>query len=129
LRIRRRGDRQVRFGLHLPHPVPGFVTDRPGYDQLYAINFSKIKRDLGWSHAHGFEEGLRSTVRWRLEHRNWVETFRPGDYRRWIEVNYAQRQAGFSLMFWPAPAAELPHQRHPGQEVPRDDTVSFILLR
>ena len=68
-----------------------FVTDCPGHDQRGAIGFSKRKRNLGWLQAHGFDEGLRSTVRWRLEHRDWVETFRTGDYRRWIEANYAQR--------------------------------------
>jgi dTDP-glucose 4,6-dehydratase len=104
-----------------------FVTDCPGHDQRGAIDFSKRKRNLGWMQAHGFDEGLRSTVRWRLEHRNWVETFRTGDYRKWIEANYAQRQGEFSLMFLPAPAAEVHHQRHRGQDVLRIDIVSFIL--
>jgi len=65
-----------------------FVTDRPGHDQRYAIDCSKLKRDLGWSKAHGFDEGMLDTVRWYLEHRDWVESVRTGDYRRWIEANY-----------------------------------------
>jgi dTDP-glucose 4,6-dehydratase len=65
-----------------------FVADRPGHDQRYAIDCGKIKRDLGWSQAHGFDEGLRNTVRWYLEHRDWVASVRTGDYRKWIEANY-----------------------------------------
>ena len=57
-------------------------------DQRYAIDCSKLKRDLGWSKAHGFDEGMLDTVRWYLEHRDWVESVRTGDYRRWIEANY-----------------------------------------
>jgi dTDP-glucose 4,6-dehydratase len=68
--------------------VLGFVTDRPGHDQRYAIDCSKLKRDLGWLQAHGFDEGLRSTVRWRLEHRDWVQSVRTGEYRKWIEADY-----------------------------------------
>jgi dTDP-glucose 4,6-dehydratase len=88
VRNRRRGDRQARFGLHRPHPVLGFVTDRPGHDQRYAIDCSKLKRDLGWSQAHVFDQGLRHTVRWHLEHRDWVQSVRTGEYRKWIEANY-----------------------------------------
>jgi dTDP-glucose 4,6-dehydratase len=49
-----------------------FVKDRPGHDRRYAIDASKIQRELGWSPAHKFEDGLRETVRWYLDHQDWV---------------------------------------------------------
>ena len=51
-----------------------FVTDRPGHDRRYAIDASKIQRELGWTPAHTFETGLRETVRWYLDNQSWVET-------------------------------------------------------
>ena len=49
-----------------------FVTDRPGHDRRYAIDATKIERELGWQAAHTFERGLRETVRWYLDHQEWV---------------------------------------------------------
>jgi dTDP-glucose 4,6-dehydratase len=57
-----------------------FVTDRPGHDRRYAINASKIRRELGWAPSSQFEEGLRKTVAWYLEHGSWVESVRTGAY-------------------------------------------------
>ncbi len=51
-----------------------FVTDRPGPDRRYAIDAAKIKRELGWTPAHKFEEGIRETVRWYLDNQDWVRT-------------------------------------------------------
>ncbi|MFB6247870.1 MAG: dTDP-glucose 4,6-dehydratase, partial [Salinibacter sp.] len=51
-----------------------FVEDRPGHDWRYAIDPSKIEDELGWAPQVGFEEGLRRTVQWYLEHRDWVQT-------------------------------------------------------
>jgi dTDP-glucose 4,6-dehydratase len=51
-----------------------FVKDRPGHDRRYAIDASKIQRELGWSPAHTFETGIRETVRWYLDNQAWVET-------------------------------------------------------
>jgi dTDP-glucose 4,6-dehydratase len=65
-----------------------FVNDRPGHDQRYAIDCSKIKRELGWTQSLQFEEGLRRTVRWYLDNPGWVQSVRSGDYRNWIEKNY-----------------------------------------
>jgi len=50
-----------------------FVTDRPGHDRRYAIDASKIQRDLGWTPAHTFENGIRETVRWYLGNQEWVK--------------------------------------------------------
>jgi len=51
-----------------------FVRDRPGHDRRYAIDATKIQRDLGWTPAHQFEQGIRETIRWYLEHQDWVRT-------------------------------------------------------
>jgi len=58
-----------------------FVTDRPGHDQRYAIDASKIGRELGWRPRHDFDEGLRATVRWYLDNRGWWERVMSGAYR------------------------------------------------
>ena len=69
-----------------------FVTDRPGHDRRYAINAGKIKRELGWSPAHNFEEALEATVNWYVNNMDWVELVRSGEYRKWIEINYGERE-------------------------------------
>jgi len=50
-----------------------------------------MQRELGWSATEGFESGLRRTVEWYLQHSDWVQTVQSGDYRQWIDRNYAQR--------------------------------------
>lgn len=59
-----------------------FVADRPGHDYRYAIDFSRIQSDLGWSPRHTFADGLRQTVRWYLTHHDWVSRVQSGAYRR-----------------------------------------------
>ncbi len=68
-----------------------FVTDRPGHDRRYAMDHSKLSRELGWQPRESFETGLERTVRWYLEHLDWVRGVRSGDYQRWIERNYGAR--------------------------------------
>ena len=68
-----------------------FVKDRPGHDQRYAIDCSRIKDELGWSQTVDFAEGLRRTVKWYLENLDWVDGIRTGAYREWIDTNYASR--------------------------------------
>jgi len=68
-----------------------YVKDRPGHDRRYAIDCSKIKRELGWSQALSFEEGLRRTVDWYIDNPGWIERVRSGAYRQWIEANYGSR--------------------------------------
>ncbi len=68
-----------------------FVTDRPGHDLRYAIDASKIARELGWTPTETFETGLRKTVRWYLDHTAWIDAVRTGAYRDWIEKNYGDR--------------------------------------
>ena len=59
-----------------------FVPDRPGHDRRYAIDAAKIRRELGWQPRHTFESGLRETVKWYLEHRDWCEAVQHGTYDR-----------------------------------------------
>ena len=69
-----------------------FVKDRPGHDLRYAINCSKIEKELGWVPRHSFEEGLKETVMWYLSNDEWVRQVQSGEYRQWIETNYAERK-------------------------------------
>jgi len=59
-----------------------FVADRPGHDRRYAIDAAKIRRELGWAPRHSFEPGLRETVQWYLDHRDWCERVQAGRYNR-----------------------------------------------
>jgi dTDP-glucose 4,6-dehydratase len=68
-----------------------FVTDRPGHDRRYAINASKICRELGWQPSQEFESGLRKTVAWYVDNTAWVDRVRTGAYRDWIRRNYDER--------------------------------------
>ncbi len=69
-----------------------FVTDRPGHDLRYAIDATKIQKELGWRPKHDLQEALEYTVDWYLNNMDWVESVRSGAYRKWIEINYEQRQ-------------------------------------
>jgi dTDP-glucose 4,6-dehydratase len=68
-----------------------YVQDRPGHDRRYAIDASKITRELNWKPAEQFESGLRKTVRWYLENDEWVNSVRTGAYREWLTKNYGER--------------------------------------
>ncbi len=70
-----------------------YVTDRPGHDRRYAIDASKIERELGWKPAETFDTGIRKTVRWYLENQSWVANVQSGAYREWVEKNYTGRVA------------------------------------
>ncbi len=68
-----------------------YVKDRPGHDRRYAIDASKIDRELGWKPAETFDTGIRKTVAWYLEHMDWVERVASGEYRKWLDTNYGAR--------------------------------------
>ncbi|MEO7152148.1 MAG: dTDP-glucose 4,6-dehydratase, partial [Burkholderiaceae bacterium] len=65
------------------------VTDRPGHDRRYAIDARKIESELGWRPAETFESGIEKTVRWYLDHPDWVARVQSGAYRDWVELQYA----------------------------------------
>lgn len=66
-----------------------FVKDRPGHDRRYAVDATKIQRELGWAPAETFETGIGKTVDWYLQHQNWVEGVTSGAYRNWVATQYA----------------------------------------
>lgn len=68
-----------------------FVTDRPGHDHRYAIDSAKILRVLNWQPRYSFEDALETTVDWYLNHPDWVDSVRSGEYRKWIQMNYDGR--------------------------------------
>jgi dTDP-glucose 4,6-dehydratase len=68
-----------------------YVADRPGHDRRYAIDARKIERELGWRPAETFDSGIRKTVRWYLDHTDWVAEVQSGGYREWVSKNYAAR--------------------------------------
>jgi dTDP-glucose 4,6-dehydratase len=68
-----------------------YVKDRPGHDRRYAIDCSRIKRELDWKRGVSFEEGLGRTVDWYLSNAAWVDSIRSGEYQRWLEQNYGGR--------------------------------------
>ncbi len=68
-----------------------FVKDRPGHDRRYAIDAGKVRRELGWEPAVTFEQGIRDTVRWYLDHRAWCQEILNGSYREYYEKMYGGR--------------------------------------
>jgi dTDP-glucose 4,6-dehydratase len=68
-----------------------FVKDRLGHDRRYAIDFSKINNQLGWSPKFDFISGLKQTIQWYLSNDEWIKLVQSGEYRNWIEENYNQR--------------------------------------
>jgi dTDP-glucose 4,6-dehydratase len=67
-----------------------FVKDRPGHDRRYAMDATKIERELGWKPKETFETGIRKTVQWYLEHDEWVRNVTSGSYRQWIATHYSE---------------------------------------
>ncbi|MBC7111808.1 MAG: GDP-mannose 4,6-dehydratase, partial [Methanothermobacter sp.] len=71
-----------------------FVEDRPGHDRRYAIDASKIRNELGWKPLYSFEEGIRETIRWYIDNRDWWENIKSGEYLRYYERMYGGRLQG-----------------------------------
>jgi dTDP-glucose 4,6-dehydratase len=66
-----------------------FVKDRPGHDRRYAIDATKLERELGWKPDETFDSGIRKTIQWYLDNQNWVHNVTSGTYRDWITKQYA----------------------------------------
>ncbi|KJJ96710.1 spore coat protein [Pseudomonas sp. 21] len=66
-----------------------FVKDRPGHDRRYAIDATRLERELGWKPAETFETGIAKTVHWYLDNQAWVENVASGAYREWLSQQYA----------------------------------------
>ena len=67
--------------LGKPESLINFVTDRPGHDQRYAIDPTKISRELGWMPETDFDSGIKKTIKWYLDNRDWWERIISGEYR------------------------------------------------
>jgi dTDP-glucose 4,6-dehydratase len=77
----------------VPHnQLVTFVKDRLGHDRRYAMDTRKIERELNWQPLETFESGIRKTVRWYLEHADWVRDVTSGSYRQWMAKNYASER-------------------------------------
>lgn len=68
-----------------------YVTDRPGHDMRYAIDPHKIAKELGWTPATKFADGIRKTIRWYIDNPEWVESVTSGDYQKYYQQMYADR--------------------------------------
>jgi len=77
--------------LGKPESLISFVTDRPGHDMRYAIDPTKISKGLGWLPKTTFDEGIKLTVGWYLENRNWWENILAGEYQNYYEKMYSGR--------------------------------------
>ena len=77
--------------LNKPESLITYVRDRPGHDRRYAIDNTKITTELGWAPAYTFEEGIRETIRWDLDHPGWVERVTSGAYQRYYQEMYQQQ--------------------------------------
>ncbi|MDY6537570.1 dTDP-glucose 4,6-dehydratase [Acinetobacter faecalis] len=75
-------------GVHQYKDLITYVKDRPGHDVRYAIDASKIQRELGWTPEESFETGLRKTVQWYLDNHEWVTHVQSGEYQSWLEKQY-----------------------------------------
>jgi len=83
--------RMILKELKAPDSLIRFVEDRPGHDLRYAIDASKIERELGWSPRHTFEEALPLTIRWYLDHLDWVSRVKSGEYLKYYDLQYGKR--------------------------------------
>jgi dTDP-glucose 4,6-dehydratase len=77
--------------LGKPHSLIRFVADRPGHDRRYAIDFSKIERELGWTPKVSFEEGIDLTIRWYQDHQEWWRKIKTGEYLEYYRRMYQNR--------------------------------------
>ncbi|MDP1845835.1 MAG: dTDP-glucose 4,6-dehydratase [Candidatus Moranbacteria bacterium] len=68
-----------------------YVKDRPGHDRRYAMNFAKIKSELGWEPRTNFDEGMRKTVEWYKNNEDWWKTIKSGEYLKYYEKQYKER--------------------------------------
>jgi len=84
--------RRILKLLGKPESLIAFVADRPGHDRRYAMSYQKIRCELGWEPTVRIEEGLKRTVEWYIEHRQWWEKIKSGQYRKYYSHMYGKRK-------------------------------------
>lgn len=77
--------------LNKPETLIQFVQDRPGHDKRYAIDATKIKTELGWEPKYTFDSGIKQTIHWYLEHKDWWQRIVSGAYQEYYQKQYADR--------------------------------------
>lgn len=82
--------KNILKGLGKPESLIQYVKDRPGHDRRYALDISKIKRELGWKPRYTFEEGIKKTVKWYLDNRIWWERVKSGEYLKFYKKHYGK---------------------------------------
>ena len=86
-------DELVPGSPYRPHDqLITYVKDRPGHDRRYAIDASKIERELEWKPEESFETGMRKTIEWYLSNGQWVEAVTGESYQQWVRMNYVDRE-------------------------------------
>ncbi|ABX44027.1 dTDP-glucose 4,6-dehydratase [Lachnoclostridium phytofermentans] len=83
--------KEILKALNKPESLIEYVTDRPGHDLRYAIDPSKIEQELGWKPRYHFETGLKQTIDWYLENKDWWEHIINGEYRSYFKEMYGER--------------------------------------
>lgn len=108
--------RTILRALDKPESLIQYVTDRKGHDRRYAIDASKLERELGWKPEYDFDSGIRETIQWYLDNEDWWKNILSGEYQDYFE-KCTKRKAGSEheaagdRSQWPAgirPAAPLP---------------------
>jgi len=87
--------RTILKQLGKPESLIQHVQDRPGHDRRYALDSSKLHRELGWMPEVNFEDGIWRTIQWYQQHREWLEHARSGEYRQYYERHYTRRTETF----------------------------------
>src|SRR5262249_21254680 len=82
--------------LGKPESLVQYVTDRPGHDRRYALDISKIRREVGWGPQVSFDEGIRRTILWYQSNSAWLDHARSGEYRNYYDRHYTHRAETFS---------------------------------
>ena len=77
--------------LDKPESLIKFVTDRPGHDMRYAIDPTKIETELGWKPKYTFDTGIRQTIEWYLDNKEWWQNILSGEYANYFENQYGKR--------------------------------------
>ncbi len=87
--------RTILKHLGKPESLIQYVQDRPGHDRRYALDSAKLRRELGWIPQVSFEEGIRKTITWYQQNREWLDHARSGEYRKYYERHYTRRSETF----------------------------------